>query len=174
MKAETRQYRFSLGTAAIIMACLAVFVLATTGWSQDSQNAGQQSEKKQAVQKPQTTLSVSGQKAAIDPQTKKLRQLTPEEAEALSEEIKNFIPATPGEPKIYQFRNGMLAVELPEEYMDSVVVKRNPDGTLSMECVKGLKAAMDRTQVQTKNPAESRQGVTNSDKPTSKPNLEEK
>jgi hypothetical protein len=174
MKAKTRQRSFSQRTSAVITACLIVLVIATgtAVWAQTAQGAAQQSENKQAVQKPESMLFVSGQKVAIDPQTKKLRQLTPEEAQALSEDLKNYTTKAPGELPVYQFQNGMLAVELPEEYMDSMVAKRNPDGTLSMECVKGLKSEAER--MQTKGAAKPDQKIVNPNHPAPKPELEEK
>jgi hypothetical protein len=174
MIAESRQHSFSQRTAVVITACLLVLALAagTAAWSQTAQGAGQQSDSKQTVQKPESTLFVSGQKVGIDPQTKKLRQLTPEESQALSEDLKNFVAKVPGDLKIYQFQNGMLAVELPEEYMDSIVVTRNPNGTLSTECVKGSK--LDLELMQTKNAAKPEQKTGNTSNTSPKPELEEK
>jgi len=172
MKAESRQRDFSLRTAAILTACLLVLVLAagTAAWAQTAQGAGQQPENKQISQKPEPVLFVSGQKVGIDPQTKKLRQLTSEEAQALSEDLKNYLPKAQGDLPVYQFQNGMLAVELPEEYMDSIVVTRNPDGTLTTECVKGTKPDLEKMQAK----AASKPDQKTSNKPTPKPQLEEK
>ena len=175
MKYKTPKCGISLHAMSVVIVSLLVllFVSGTAAWSQTAQGNGQQAEKKVKVEKAEPTVFVSGQKVAIDPETKKIRELTPEEAKALSEDLKNFVAKQPGELKVYQYPNGMLAVELPEEYMDSMVVKRNPDGTLSTECVGGLKSSVDRIQSQIKDPAKSGQKVANPDKPTPKPRLEE-
>jgi hypothetical protein len=174
MKAETQQRSFSQRTAAIVTACLMILIIAagTAAWSQTAQGAGQQSDSKQTIQKPVSTLFVSGQKVGIDPQTHKLRQLSPEEAQALSEDLKNYVTKTPGDLQVYQFQDGTLAVELPEEYMDSMVVTRNADGSLSTECVKGTKP--DLEHMQSKSAVKPAQKIVNPGKPTPKPALEEK
>jgi len=140
MRARKRQDSIFPGITAMIGAWMVLFVLAvcTTAWAQTAQGVDQKMEQAQKVQTQQVTLSVSGQKVAIDPKTHKIRPLTQEEAAALSEGIKNYVAQAPGELKIIQFPNGMLAVELPEEYMESVVLRRNPDGALSMESITGL------------------------------------
>ena len=187
MTAKTPNKGISARAMVLVMAALTVLVVATvsTAWSQTAQAKEPQTNKKQIPKKEEPTVSVSGQKVAIDPQTKKLRQLTPEESQALSEDLKNYFGKTPGELKIYQYPNGMLAAELPEEYMDSMVVKRNPDGTLTTECVRGVKSAAAQVQVETANPAKSNQGASKPkvdekaagkkpDKTIPKPSLEEK
>ncbi len=185
MNAKAPKKAVSVFAMVTIMASLIVLVLAAaaTAWSQTTQAKDPQADKKQVAKKVEPAVSVSGQKTAIDPETKKLRQLTPEEAQALSEDLKNYL--IPGEVKIYQYPNGMLAAELPEEYMDAVVVKRNADGTLSTECVRGMKAAAAHVQSAPAAPAGSGQDVSKSkieekkiartpEKATPKPNFEEK
>jgi len=96
----------------------------------------------QAVEKKNETYS-AGQKAAVDPQTRKLRAPTPEESEALDASAKPVVMPTVT-PTVLS--NGTLKVELPEEYMDASVVQKNPDGTLTMNCVRGMAAADARVQ----------------------------
>jgi hypothetical protein len=83
------------------------------------------------------TAGQAGVRAFIDPATGQLREPTPEEAAALSKAgFRAFALAM--EPKVVQHPNGMLSAQLGEEYMNDVVVRKNPDGTLSWVCVPRL------------------------------------
>jgi hypothetical protein len=161
MKNRTPKCGISFPATSVALVSLLVFVIAFggTAWSQTARAKEDQLKDKQLIQTTKTAAPVEGQKAAIDPATKQLRQLTSEEAKALSEELKKFVSDKAGEVKIFKFANGTIAAELPEEFMDSIVVTRNPDGSLSTECVSGLKK--DKTPL--RQPA----------KDASKPKLEE-
>ena len=128
---------------ALLAAFVAILILAVdAGWAQSDESAGRQPEKSLSAGKAASATFASGQKVGIDPRTKKIRELTPEEARALSEDMKNFL-STADEVRIYRFPNGMVAAELTEDYMNSTVAKRNPDGTLTLGSAGGLKAAED-------------------------------
>jgi hypothetical protein len=85
-----------------------------------------------------TTVHSAGQKAAVDPQTRKLRAPTPEESEALDSAAQ--VPVAP-EVVTTRLPDGSLMAVLPEDFMDATVVQKNPDGTLTMQCVRGTAAA---------------------------------
>jgi hypothetical protein len=55
-----------------------------------------------------------------------------------------------------------------------VIVQRNADGTLSMECVRGVNALSPSAQGDSGNKAGSKSSVLKSEKPAPKPVLEEK
>lgn len=84
------------------------------------------------------SVSSAGQKAAVDPQTKKLRPPTPEESQALDRGA-----AAPSIEKVKttQLPDGSVMAQLPEDFMDTSVVELNPDGTLSASCLHGMAAA---------------------------------
>lgn len=133
------------GTRQVLMAALAVLVLgfgAATSISAQTAHVDKKKNKKSvAVSNDEARTGGSGQQAAIDPQTGKLREPTPEEARKLSEGMKEHLkPSKPG-PRVVQLADGTMSMELTEEHMDFTVVKINPDGTMSMECVKGANAA---------------------------------
>jgi len=92
----------------------------------------------QTVEKKKATVYSPGQKAAVDPDTKKLRAPSHEESEALDAQAK---PAVAPVVTLTVLSNGALKAELPEEYMDATVVQKNPDGSLTVQCVKGVAAA---------------------------------
>ena len=80
-----------------------------------------------------------GQKAAIDPQTKKLRQPTQEEAAELDKGAKAAAPVE--EFRSVQLPSGAVMAEVPESMMDTAVVQVGPDGSLQMSCFQGTAAA---------------------------------
>jgi hypothetical protein len=92
-------------------------------------------EAKPAATAPAEAAGQAGMKAFIDPATGQLREPTPEEAAAASPTTKFARAGVTAEPKAVVYPNGMMSVELGEEYMNDVVVKKNADGTLSMACV---------------------------------------
>jgi hypothetical protein len=92
----------------------------------------------QTAEKKKAATHSAGQKAAVDPDTKKLRPPSREESEELEAQAK---PTVAPEVTPTVLANGTLKADLPEEYMDAAVVQRNPDGSLTVQCVKGMAAA---------------------------------
>jgi hypothetical protein len=123
-----------------IMASALVFILGA-GTSVSAQTAHADRAKEEKSEGRDANPRAAGQQAAIDPQTKKLRQPTPEEAKELSEAMQKLGLRATENLKATYFANGTVMVELPEEYMEVSVIKINPDGTKTVECVTGLKAA---------------------------------
>ena len=76
----------------------------------------------------------AGMRAFIDPATGQLRQPTPEEAAALHRFVLRAL-TIPTTAQVVSYPNGMLSALLGDEYMNDVVVRKNPDGTLSWVCV---------------------------------------
>lgn len=180
MKPKTPRFGVSAKTMAAAIAAVLIFA-AVSAWAQDGQAGNPRAGQKILLKKVETTVTPSGQRVAIDPETKKIRPLTPEESQALSDALKNSAGKAPGEVRIYQYSNGMLSAELSEEYMDSLVVQRNADGTLSMECVRGTKAAtalvesgIPVPQSETNTKSDGKNTAAKSGKPAPKPILEEK
>ena len=75
----------------------------------------------------------AGMRAYIDPATGQLREPTAEEVAALGR--RGLRASALSTKPVVQHADGMLSVELGEEYMSEVVVRRNADGSLSMACV---------------------------------------
>jgi hypothetical protein len=81
----------------------------------------------------------SAQKVSIDPQTKKLRAPTAEEAKKLSEGMN--LNRVPENVKVTPLPQGGVMAELPEEYMDATVATIDENGKVKLHCVTGAKAA---------------------------------
>ncbi len=140
-------------TTASMVFCMLATV--TVAWTQSAQPSGPKAEKKTTMKMAVPTPTLSGQQVSVDPKTKQIRPPTAEESRALLEGLRNLAGRPPGQVTIYQLPNGMLAARLPEEFMDAMVVRRNPDGTLSAECVKGMKTASERLQSYAANASKS-------------------
>ena len=127
----------------LIEACIAPTRLAQVSWlvalaflaASSTRAAAETVEKK--IEKKKETYS-AGQKVAIDPETRKLRAPTPEESAALEARARPTVVPTVT-PTVLP--NGTLKADLPEDYMDATVVQKNPDGTLTMHCLRGMAAA---------------------------------
>jgi hypothetical protein len=90
-------------------------------------------------------VGMAGQKVHIDPHTGKIKDPDPEDDKALSDTFRQTLkPAAPLQP--VRLPNGALMVDLQEQVMDSTVVRRGPDGRLTMECISGLKNASEAVQ----------------------------
>lgn len=77
--------------------------------------------------------SAAGLRAYKDPVTGKLRAPTPEEARALSRMARAFVQRR--ELEAVTHPNGMTSVDLKDAFLLDIVARRNPDGSLSLDCV---------------------------------------
>ena len=91
------------------------------------------------AQTAQVNTTDSGQQVSVDPQTHKLRAPTAEESKKLSEGMN--LTRVPEAVQVTRLPNGASMAELPEEFMDATVVTKAPDGTLHMQCVRGMNQA---------------------------------
>jgi hypothetical protein len=75
-----------------------------------------------------------GFRAFIDPVTGELREGTPEEQRALSARARAESSDVAESPEIVAYPDGMIVVDLKGNFMQSITMVRNPDGSLSMHC----------------------------------------
>jgi len=98
--------------------------------------------------KDEGKAQAAGQQSAVDAKTGKMKQPDDDEAKELNEAIKQlFDRPTEGLPTTY-FADGTVMLALPETYMEVSVIKINPDGSQSVECVTGMKAAEESLKAQ--------------------------
>jgi len=90
----------------------------------------------------------AGQQSAVDAQTGKLEQTTKDEPDALNEAMKKLLDRTTDGLKTTYLSDGTVMVELTEAFMEVSVIKINPDGSKSVECVTGMKAAEESLKSQ--------------------------
>jgi len=105
------------------------------------QHSGKGSSKDKDGNNEETTVNSSGQQVAVDANSGKLRQPTPEEVQKLTESmtmndsIEGLTPRT--------IANGGTAVDLQGRFQSVAMAKRNPDGSISQACVESKKEAED-------------------------------
>ena len=83
---------------------------------------------------PTEGLGQAGFRAFIDPETGQLREGTPEERRALSSAARAEASNETESPEMVVYPDGMVVVDLKGHFMQSVVMVRNADGSLSMRC----------------------------------------
>jgi len=93
--------------------------------------------------KKETDIQSAGQKDDIDAQ-KGMK----DDDEHLRKAMMERYNRTPEGLETTYLANGAVMVTLPEEYMEVSVIKINPDGSKSVECVTGMKAAEEKLKAQ--------------------------
>lgn len=100
-----------------------------------------QNSNREAPKVADTKVNVAGMQVSIDPATGRLRPPTLEESRALARALRQQF-GVPAEPlQVIQATNGAVAVELPEETMETAIVRTHPDGTQTIECMSAAEAA---------------------------------
>ena len=77
----------------------------------------------------------AGMRAAVDRESGELRAPTNEEARRLSEAGAAAMPSAAGELEMVQHPDGTISVDLKGAFMQDIVVRKKPDGSLSFDCV---------------------------------------
>src|SRR5262245_57978602 len=97
--------------------------------------------------KEEAKAQTAGQKAETDAKTGKAKQ-PDDEPDALTEAMKEMFNRPTEGLKTTYLANGAVMLELPETFMEVSVIKINPDGSKSVECVTGMKAAEESIKAQ--------------------------
>src|SRR5262249_33935888 len=125
--------------AALVALAMTLSLGAGTGvFAQTTHTTAPKEEKAQAT----------GQQSTVDPKTGKVEQPDEGDTKALNEAMKKLFDRHPEGLKTTYFANGTVMVELTEADMDASVIKINPDGSTSVECVTGMKAAEESIKAQ--------------------------
>lgn len=74
----------------------------------------------------------AGMRAFRDPETGRLREPTAEEARKLSRMARAFVRQQ--ELEAVAHPNGMTSVDLKDAFLLDIVARRNPDGSISLDC----------------------------------------
>jgi hypothetical protein len=96
------------------------------------------------AEKAEAKAQTAGQKTETD----KAKQPDQDEPDALTEAMKKMFNRPTEGLKTTYLANGAVMVELTEAFMEVSVIKINPDGSKSVECVTGMKAAEESLKAQ--------------------------
>jgi hypothetical protein len=100
----------------------------------------QKAQLEKKSEKEEAKAQAAAQKAETDDKTAKAKQ-PDQEPDDLNEAMKQLFNRPTEGLKTTYFANGAVMVEWPEEAADVSVIRINPDGSKSVECVTGMKAA---------------------------------
>jgi hypothetical protein len=129
-------------TAWAALVALAMTLCLGAGTDVFAQTAHIENTKKE--EKPQA----AGQKSAADAKTGRLKQPDQDDTNVLNEANKNIFDRNTEGLKTTYMADGTVMVELTPEFMEVSVIKINPDGSTSVECVTGMKAAEESLKAQ--------------------------
>jgi Tol biopolymer transport system component len=128
---------------------IALAMFATLGFAQNVAKGNPDKDKA-----PQSAIDHSGQVAAVDAKGK-LRQPTPEELQALANDLSAKLNQTIDESKVLHQADGSLAVFTGDIDMNFILMKTNADGTKSTRCVENPQQVREflglEKKVETKN-----------------------
>ena len=119
---------------SLTMLIAAAAVMARPGAAQEPADrlASQECPAQDAVVLPALQ---SGMRAAVDPQTGELRPPTADEARRLTEARAAAFTSALEQLEMVQHEDGTVSVDLKGLFLQDVVVRKNPDGSLSLKCV---------------------------------------
>ena len=123
-----------------LLVALALIVLSIAAISAVSRQlvAGKetaQPENSDVSSKKYRTVKVAGQDVQVDPQTGKLKPLTPQEAQALAAGLKKMLNKSAEGLTEVQNADGSTTMDLEGRFRHVVVAREREDGSLSTSCV---------------------------------------
>ena len=125
------------GPALVALALVVLTIAAISAVSRQlaagKENA--QPENSAAGMKKFRTVKVAGQDVQVDPQTGKLKPLTPQEAEELAAGLKKMLNKSAEGLTEVQKADGSTTMDFEGRFQHVVVAREREDGTLSMSCV---------------------------------------
>ena len=136
MRSNTSQ-RIPVSTVILAAAVLSL-ALTAAAWAGPGRAPAQQSTEAPRIEAD----GAAGVQVAIDPQTGKIRQPTPEERRALDEGFRSmFGKSLTSTAQSVTWPDGTAALEVGEEFTNVWVARINPDGSVSHACVDSAEAA---------------------------------
>jgi hypothetical protein len=87
------------------------------------------------------TVKVAGQDVQVDPQTGKMKELTPEEAQKMAAGLKKMINQSSEGLVQVQHADGTVSMDMEGRFQNVAVARINKDGSISESCVDNPKAA---------------------------------
>ena len=87
------------------------------------------------------TVKVAGQDVQVDPQTGKMKELTPEEAQKMAAGLKKMINQSSDGLVQVHHPDGTVSMDMEDRFQNVPVARVNKDGSISQSCVDNPKAA---------------------------------
>ena len=119
-------------TMAMAIAAAAVMAWPSAAQEPADRSAVQECPAQDAVALP---ALAAGMRAAVDPQTGELRPPTADEARRLTEARAAAFASALEQLVMVQHEDGTVSVDLKGLFLQDVVARKAPDGSLSFQCV---------------------------------------
>jgi hypothetical protein len=137
-----RHRRFSMPTltiAALVVAAAAITVVSKQLASNKVTATTQTAQTAQAVApasgKKYVTVKVAGRDVQVDPQTGKIKPLTPEEARQLADGLKTMLNKSTDGLEQVQNADGSVSMDLKGRFQNVAVARVNDDGSVEESCI---------------------------------------
>ncbi len=85
--------------------------------------------------KKYVTVKVAGREVQVDPQTGKIKPLTPEEAKQLADGLKTMLNKSTDGLEQVQNADGSVSMDLQGRFQNVAVARVNEDGTVEHSCI---------------------------------------
>jgi len=143
--------RFPLIASLVVAAIMAVAVITVVskqvvqGNGEDAGKGAGHAETARAVAensgKKYVTVKVAGREVQVDPQTGKIKPLTPEEAKRLADGLKVMLNnSTEGLVEVHH-ADGSVSMDLQGRFQHVMVARTEADGTITQSCIDTPEAA---------------------------------
>jgi len=137
--------------SVVIIAALALVSMAAITVISRQSASGKQAEMSQqttteatdTASKKYMKVKVGGREVFVDPQTGKIKPLTPQEAQELAQGLKGMLEKNKSSEGLVEEHNadGSMSIDLQGRYQNVVVARENEDGSVSTSCVDNPRAA---------------------------------
>jgi hypothetical protein len=138
-KPSVRRRRFPITTVVVT-----AIVLAAAGITVASRQLGTNKVTKietaivpasREAAKNYVTVKVAGREVQVDPQTGKIKPLTPEEAQQLADGLKTMLNKSTEGLEQVQHADGSVSMDLKGRFQNVSVARVNEDGSLEQSCI---------------------------------------
>jgi hypothetical protein len=120
-----------------ILASILLALSAGTGSARAADRPADSRDASQVCPADDGLAAMPGLRAFIDPQTGQLRPPTPEEERAFMAALRTQAARETEALEAVVHDDGMVSMDLKGQFLQSVVMRRAPDGSLSIGCVSG-------------------------------------
>ena len=132
----------SLTIAVVVVACAAITVLSRQAAKGKVSTANETKVVAESGKK-YVTVKVAGRDIQVDPQTGKIKPLTPEEAQQLGDGLKTMLNrSTEGLEEVHN-ADGSVSVDLKGRFQNVMLARTSEDGAVERTCVDEPKAAAE-------------------------------
>jgi hypothetical protein len=133
----------SLTIAALVVAGAAITVLSRQAATSKVSVANEAKPASAEPGKKYVTVKVAGRDLQVDPQTGKIKPLTPAEAQELADGLKTALnKSTEGLDEVHN-ADGSVSVDLKGRFQNVTLARVNEDGSVERACVDEPKAAAE-------------------------------